>query len=65
MKISLNGEAREVAATDLSQALDELGYGGALVATAVNETFVPRGARAGHALRDGDRLDVVAPMRGG
>ena len=35
MRITLNGEPREIAAETLGPALDELGYGGARVATAV------------------------------
>jgi len=65
MKIILNGEPRAVAAATLEAALAELGYGGAHVATAVNGDFVPRDARAGAALREGDRLEVLAPLQGG
>ena len=65
MKIMLNGEATEVVANHLGAALEELGYGGATVATAVNAGFVPREARADWQLRDGDRVEVVAPLRGG
>ena len=64
MKIVLNGEARETAATTLAELLVETGQDGR-VATAVNENFVPAALRAGHALRDGDRVEVVAPMQGG
>lgn len=65
MRIVLNGEAREVRATTLAAALDELGYGSATVATAVNGAFVPAGLRAGHGLGEGDRIEVVAPRQGG
>ena len=65
MKIILNGEPRDVTATRLSDLMEELGYAGARVATAVNEDFVPAGARAGTVLAEGDRLEVVAPMQGG
>jgi len=65
MKINVNGERHEVSATALDAVLDELGYGGAKVATAVNETFVPAGARAQTTLADGDRLEIVAPRQGG
>ena len=65
MKITLNGEATEVAAADLAAALEELGYGGAKVATAVNEDFVPVAARAATRLAEGDRIEVVAPRQGG
>lgn len=65
MKIELNGEAREVRAGTLADALDELGYGDAKVATAVNGAFVPTGARNSRALAEGDRLEVLAPRQGG
>lgn len=65
MTIILNGEPRAVSAASLEAALTELGYGGAHVATAVNGEFVPRDARAGITLREGDRLEVLAPLQGG
>ncbi|TDK45737.1 sulfur carrier protein ThiS [Antarcticimicrobium luteum] len=52
MKITINGTATEVRADTLAAVLDELGYGGAKVATAVNESFVPAAARAHTALQD-------------
>lgn len=65
MKIILNGDAREVRAASLSAALDELGFGGAVVATAVNGEFVAASARAATSLTEGDALEVLAPMQGG
>ncbi|MEM7190702.1 MAG: sulfur carrier protein ThiS [Pseudomonadota bacterium] len=65
MRITLNGALRDVNAVALPDILEELGYGGARVATAVNEDFVPVTARAGTTLSDGDRLEVVAPQQGG
>lgn len=65
MKINVNGEARNVVATILSEALDELGFGTAKIATAVNEEFVPATLRSAFELTTGDRLEIVAPMQGG
>ncbi|MBC9245377.1 sulfur carrier protein ThiS [Paracoccus sp. 11-3] len=65
MKITVNGELKHISATTLQTALVELGYADARVATAVNETFVPSSARAGQALAEGDRLEILAPMQGG
>jgi sulfur carrier protein len=65
MKIMVNGEPREITATKLDDALAELGYADARVATAVNESFVPAAARAGRSLADGDRLEILAPRQGG
>jgi sulfur carrier protein len=65
MKILVNNEAREIAGPSLAEALDELGYGGAVIATAVNGDFAPARSRASLMLRDGDRVELLAPMRGG
>ncbi|MCL6285177.1 sulfur carrier protein ThiS [Ruegeria sp. 2012CJ41-6] len=64
MKIIVNGDPREVAATTLSELLAECGYSGR-VATAVNEVFVGSSARIDLALADGDRVEILAPMQGG
>lgn len=65
MKITVNGETRETGAATLTALLDEIGYGGAKVATAVNESFVPVAMRAEQRLKDGDRVEIVAPRQGG
>ncbi|SMX51233.1 sulfur carrier protein ThiS [Actibacterium lipolyticum] len=65
MKITVNGEQVTVQASTLADALDELGHGGAKVATAVNETFIPATMRAARVLEPGDRVEIVAPRQGG
>lgn len=65
MQIVLNGKAREVGQARLDALLEELGYRGAKVATAVNGDFVARNARGRLVLKDGDRVEVIAPMQGG
>ena len=65
MRIIVNGEPREVEGRTLAEILEELGYGGAVVATAVNGDFAPADRRPSLTLADGDRLEVVAPMQGG
>jgi sulfur carrier protein len=65
MRILVNGAARDVAAGDLAAALEELGYRGSVVATAINGEFIPARARALTCLGEGDRLEVLAPMQGG
>lgn len=65
MKILVNGESREIVASDLATALRELGFGDAVVATAVNDEFVSIASRANKRLTDGDQLEVLAPMQGG
>ena len=65
MRILVNGSWREIAAAELAATLEELGYGGRVVSTAVNGEFVAAGARPRTALADGDRIEVLAPMQGG
>ncbi len=65
MKILVNGAWRDTDAGDLAAALQELGYGDAVVATALNGEFVAAGSRPGARLNDGDRLEILAPMQGG
>ena len=65
MRIFLNDDAHDVEPGTLAAALENLGFTGRKIATAVNGRFVPATARAGTALSDGDKLEVVAPMQGG
>ena len=65
MRISLNGEPREVLAGTLADALDALGFGEVVVATAVNGQFVPSTGRRDFQLTAGDQIEVVAPIQGG
>jgi sulfur carrier protein len=66
MKIIVNGDVHEVsAAASLASALDQIGFSGAVVATALNGEFVASGARHAITLSEGDRVEVLAPMQGG
>lgn len=65
MKICVNGSWCESHAPDVARALIELGYGDAVVATAVNGEFIPTNARDTTGLSEGDQLEVLAPMQGG
>ncbi|WP_158746350.1 sulfur carrier protein ThiS [Acidisphaera sp. L21] len=65
MKILVNSEERDIAGPTLATALDELGYTCAVIATALNGRFVPARRRAEVILRDGDQLELLAPMQGG
>ncbi len=65
MKLLLNGTPREIDARTLTDVLVAEGLGTAKVATAVNGSFVPAGLRATTDLRDGDAVEIVAPMQGG
>ena len=65
MKIIVNGETQETRASTLAALLNDLEKGEAKVATSVNEAFVPKHQRADHILREGDRVEIVAPRQGG
>ena len=65
MRLVVNGVEREVAAETLAAALLRLDYGEARVATALNGEFVPARKRGETALREGDRVEIVAPRQGG
>lgn len=65
MKLIVNGQMLESEAATLAALLSELGYEEAAVATALNSDFVAKGARAETAVRDGDRIEILAPMKGG
>ncbi len=65
MKIQVNGAWREVSTAHLTAALEDLGYAESVITTAVNGEFVAVYAREQLLLRDGDRLEVLAPMQGG
>ena len=65
MKILVNGAWRETEREELAGALEEFGYGGSVVSTAVNGEFIAASARARTVLAEGDRIEVLAPMQGG
>ena len=64
MKITINGNSQLIQANNLEDLLLELKYQGKL-ATALNENFIPFKERKKTALKDGDRVEIGAPMEGG
>jgi sulfur carrier protein len=65
MKLVVNGESREIEAVTLASAVEALDYCEATVATALNGDFVPKRAREATPLKDGDRIEILAPRQGG
>ena len=65
MRLVINGETRDVEATTLSSTLEALDFAKAKVATALNGEFVPARARAATAVKEGDRIEILAPRQGG
>ena len=65
MKLHVNGQEQEVDARTLAAVLAALDYADAKVATALNGEFVPAREREAAALKDGDRIEILAPRQGG
>jgi sulfur carrier protein len=66
MKILINGKTREVsAAATIADLLREEGLAERRVAVEVNGDIVPRAAHSGHALDEGDRVEIVHALGGG
>jgi sulfur carrier protein len=63
--ITVNGEPHTLAAANLAEALAALDFADAVVATALNGEFVPKRKREETPLKDGDRIEIVAPRQGG
>ena len=65
MRLVVNGEPQEVPAATLADALQSLDLAEAKVATALNGEFVPARARVSTPVKDGDRIEIIAPRQGG
>ena len=65
MKLTVNGEAHEIAAATLAELLAALDYEGSWLATAVNSDLVHATERTLFQLKDGDRIEILSPMQGG
>ena len=65
MKIILNQQATELQAdATVADALAQM-QAKPPFAVAVNTQFVPKGQYASHALKDGDKMEVISPVTGG
>jgi sulfur carrier protein len=65
MRVTVNGEARDIAATSVDALLRELDYEGTHFAIAVNYDVVPKRAWAETVLETGDEIEIITPRQGG
>ena len=66
VQIIVNGESRSVATgLTAAQLIDLLELGGRRLAVEINREILPRSRFAEHALRDGDRIEIVQAIGGG
>jgi len=65
MRVIVNGERTEVAATNLTGLLCEMEYEGKHLAVAVNYQVVPRARWGQTTLNSGDQIEILTPRQGG
>ncbi len=66
LTIQFNGKQIKTTVTTFAEILQEQGFNAdSHVATAVNGQFVAKTARETYVIKDGDSIEVVAPMQGG
>lgn len=65
MRVEVNGEVREVAATTILALVGELGLDVRKVAVERNLEIVPRSLHGSTALAEGDRIELVQFVGGG
>ena len=65
MKLLVNGESMEAPdGVTVAMLIARRGHP-ATVAVAVNQVFVPRSRHVDTILKEGDQVEIVAPMQGG
>lgn len=65
MRLTVNGTIHEASASTFEELLSELEYEGDWLATALNGELVHRGDRPQCRLAEGDRIEILSPMKGG
>ena len=65
MRVTVNGEQREIVAQRVDALLSELEYEGTHFAIAVNFDVLPKSRWAETPLRPGDEIEIITPRQGG
>ncbi|MGX9389871.1 sulfur carrier protein ThiS [Nitrobacteraceae bacterium UC4446_H13] len=65
MRVTINGEARDVTATRIDALLNELEYEGSHFAIALNFDVLPKSRWAEAHLKAGDEIEIITPRQGG
>ena len=65
MRVTVNGEEREIAASSVHALLSELDYEGTHFAIALNYDVVPKSEWAERELASGDEIEIITPRQGG
>ena len=65
MRVTINGEARDIAATRIDALLNALEYEGSHFAIALNFDVLPKSRWAETHLKAGDEIEIITPRQGG
>ena len=65
MRVTVNGEPREVSSASVAALLGELAYEGTHFAVALNYDVVPKSRWAETRLKSGDEIEIITPRQGG
>jgi len=65
MRVTVNGEPREIASASVDALLGELEYEGTHFAIAVNCDVLPKSKWAETKLSNGDEIEIITPRQGG
>jgi sulfur carrier protein len=65
MRVTVNGEQREIASDHVDALLGELEYEGTHFAIALNFDVLPRSRWAETPLKNGDEIEIITPRQGG
>ena len=65
MRVTVNGEPRDVSSTSVDALLGELEYEGNHFAIALNFDVLPRAKWAETPLKSGDEIEIITPRQGG
>ena len=65
MRVTVNGEPREISSVSVDALLSELEYQGSHFAIAVNYDVLPKSRWAKTQLKSGDQIEIITPRQGG
>ena len=65
MRVTVNGEAREIRSSRIDALLSELEYEGNHFAIALNYDVLPKSRWAETVLKSGDEIEIITPRQGG
>jgi sulfur carrier protein len=65
MRVTVNGEQREISSASVDALLGELDYAGTHFAIALNYDVVPKSRWPETRLKAGDEIEIITPRQGG